>query len=185
VRRIEAVCGERCVELMQSRDRQLARLARMMNAGLDEVDARVTALLDENKALQREVNKWKQAAATGSAVDYMSRVKEVKGVKVLATEAEGLDAPGLRMMVDSLRDKLGSGVVVLGSRVEDRVLLCVGVTKDLIGVVKAGDVIKNVAPIVGGGGGGKPDLAQAGGKLPEKLPEAMERAAEIVGSLLK
>jgi alanyl-tRNA synthetase len=185
VRRIEAVCGEPCVELTQSRDRQLARIARLVNAGLDDVDARVTALIDENKALQREVNKWKQAAATGSAIDHASRVREVRGVKVLATEVEGLDASGLRMMTDSLRDKLGSGVVVLGSRDNDNVLLCVGVTKDLTGAIKAGDVVKNLAPIVGGSGGGKPDLAQAGGKLPDKLPEAIERAAEVVGGLMK
>jgi alanyl-tRNA synthetase len=185
VRRIEAVCGEPCVELIQNRDRQLARVARLVNAGLDEIDARVSALIEENKTLQREVNKWKQAAATGSAVDYLARVREVRGVKVLATEVEGLDASGLRMTIDSLRDKLGSGVVVLGSRDDDKVLLCAGVTKDLTGKVKAGDVIKNLAPIVGGGGGGKPDLAQAGGKLPDKLPEAIERAAEVVESLLK
>ena len=185
VRRIEAVCGEPCIELIQNRDRQLANLARLVNAGLDEVDARVQSVVEENRALQREVNKWKQAAATGSAVDYATRVREVDGVKVLATEVEGLDAPGLRMMVDSLRDKLGSGVVVLGSTAEGKVLLCVGVTKDLTGKIKAGDVIKKLAPIVGGGGGGKPDLAQAGGKLPEKLPEAIESAPDIVGGLLK
>ena len=185
VRRIEAVCGEPCVELIQNRDRQLGRIAQLVNAGLDEVEARVQTLMDENRSLQREVNKWKQAAATGSAVDYMARVRDVRGVKVLATEVEGLDASSLRMMTDSLRDKLGSGVVVLGSRADDKVLLCVGVTKDLTGAIKAGDVIRNLAPIVGGGGGGKPDLAQAGGKLPDKLPEAIERAAEIVGALLK
>ncbi|HPC15272.1 MAG TPA: alanine--tRNA ligase [Candidatus Hydrogenedentes bacterium] len=184
VRRIEAVCGEPAVEMIQARDRQLAHSAHLLNAPLDELHARIQAMLEENKRLTREVAKWKQAAVSGAAVDYMSRVREVKGIKVLASEVEGQDAAGLRMALDNLRDKLGSGVVVLGSAVENKVFLCVGVTKDLTARVKAGEIIKNLAPIVGGGGGGKPDMAQAGGKHPEKLPEAIGKAVDIVDGLL-
>jgi len=115
----------------------------------------------------------------------MSRVRDVGGVKVLATEIDGQDAAGLRMALDNLRGKLGSGVVILGSVQDDRVLLCVGVTKDLTGRVKAGDIIKGLAPIVGGGGGGKAEMAQAGGRFPDKLPEAIAQASEVVGALLK
>jgi alanyl-tRNA synthetase len=89
------------------------------------------------------------------------------------------------LVLDNLRDKLGSGVVILGSVNEGKVALCVGVSKDLTGRIKAGDIVKQVAPIVGGGGGGRPDMAQAGGKIPENLPEAIAKAPEIVASLLK
>ncbi|MBI5094737.1 MAG: alanine--tRNA ligase [Candidatus Hydrogenedentes bacterium] len=184
VRRIEAVCGERCVEALQSRERNLSTAAQLLNAGLDELPSRVQALIDENKRLGREVQKWKQAAATGGSVDYMSRVQEIDGVKLLASEVEGQDAAGLRMVLDSLRDKLTSGVLVLGSAAEGKASLCVSVSKDLVGKIKAGDIVKQLAPIVGGGGGGRPDMAQAGGKNPEKLGEAIATAPEVVKALL-
>ena len=184
VRRIEAVCGEPCVEYLQERERQMTQTAQLLSASGDSLCERVQALLDENKRLAREVEKWKQTAATGGAVDYMSQVKEVGGVKVLCTVVDGQDAQGLRMVLDNLRDKLGSGVIILGSTDGEKVSLCVGVTKDLTGRVKAGDIVKQVAPIVGGGGGGRPDMAQAGGKTPEKLPEAIAKAPEIVAGLL-
>ena len=185
VRRIEAVCGDVCVDVLQARDQQLASAALLLNTSVDEVEARLQALLEENKRLGREVAKWKQAAATGASVDYMSQVQEIKGVRLLAIEVEGQDASGLRLVMDKLRDKIASGVVVLGSAVEGKVLLCVGVTKDLTEKVKAGDIIKRLAPVVGGGGGGRPDMAQAGGKHPEKLPEAIDKAPEIIAALLE
>ena len=184
VRRIEAVCGEPCVDVLQARDRQLGVVAQLLNAGVDEVEPRVHALMEENKKLARDVAKWKQAALTGASVDYMSRVQEVCGIKVLAANVEDQDPAGLRILLDNLRDKIGSGVVVLGSVFEEKVSLCAGVTKDLTGRIKAGDIVKKLAPIVGGGGGGKPDMAQAGGKLPEKLPEAIAKAPETISSLL-
>jgi alanyl-tRNA synthetase len=184
VRRIEAVCGEPAVDLLQARDRQLVRGAQLLNAVPDELEPRILALMEENKRLQREVQKWKQAAVSGASVDYMARVIEVKGVRVLATEIEGQDPAGLRMALDSLRDKLGSGVVVLGSVAEGKVSICAGVSKDLTGRIKAGDIVKQLAPIMGGGGGGRPDMAQAGGKFPEKLPEAIQKAAEVIEGLL-
>jgi alanyl-tRNA synthetase len=96
-----------------------------------------------------------------------------------------MDAEGLRMALDKLRDQLGSGVIVLGTHDGEKVSLCVGVTKDLTGRIKAGDIIKQLAPIVGGNGGGRPDMAQAGGKDTAKLPEAIAKAPEVVGGLLK
>ncbi|MBI1319940.1 MAG: alanine--tRNA ligase [Candidatus Hydrogenedens sp.] len=184
VRRIEAVCGEPCVEALQLRDRQLSRTAQMLSASPDALEERVCALVEDNKRLMREVDKWKQAAATGASVDYLSRVQEISGVKVLAAEVDGQDGKGLRMVLDKLRDQLGSGVVVLGSVDGDKVALCAGVTKDLTGRIKAGDIVQRVAPIVGGGGGGRPDMAQAGGKDPAKLPEAIQQAPGIVAELL-
>jgi alanyl-tRNA synthetase len=185
VRRIEAVCGEAAVDHLQARDRQLGEMSRMMSVSQDEVAARVKSLLDENRRLNREVQKWKQAAATGGSTDYMSQVLEVDGVKLLAVEVPGQDAASLRGVLDSLREKLRSGVVVLGAADGGKAALCVGVSNDLTGRIRAGDIVKALAPIVGGGGGGRPDMAQAGGKNPEKLGEAMAKAPDVVKALLK
>ena len=185
VRRIEAVCGERGVETVQSMEQRLSQAAALLNATPDTVDERVRALLEENRRLSREVEKWKQQAATGGSVDYMSQVKEIDGIKLLATEAPGQDPKGLRMVLDSLRDKLGSGVVVVGSAAEGKASLCVAVSKDLVDRIRAGDIVKELAPVVGGGGGGRADMAEAGGKQPEKLPELIEKAPEVVKKLLQ
>ncbi len=185
VRRIEAVAGEPGIEVIQSRDRLLGHAALMLNTHAEEVVNRLEALLEENRRLNREVTKWKQAAASGGSVDYMSKVTEVGGIRLLAVEVEGQDPEGLRLLLDNLRDRLGSGVVVVGSALDDKVSLCVGVSKDLTGRVKAGDVVKQLAAMVGGGGGGRPDMAQAGGKDVAKLPETISKAAEVVGALLK
>ena len=184
VRRLEAVCGEPAVEVLQARERQLTGTAQMLSANPNELKERVQALVEENRRLGREVEKWKQAAATGASVDYLSQVQEVGGVKVLAAQVEGQDAKGLRAVLDNLRDRLGSGVIVLGAGGEGKVALCVGVSKDLTGRVKAGEIVKAIAPVVGGGGGGRPDMAQAGGKDVEKLPEALNMVPEVVQGML-
>jgi alanyl-tRNA synthetase len=184
VRRIEAVCAERALETIQTQEEQLSRVAQMLNASTDTVLARVQAVLEENRRLNREVTRWKQAAATGGAVDYMSRVQDVDGIKLLAVEVANQDADGLRHVMDKLRDQLGSGVVVLASAAEDKAVLCVGVTKDLTSRAKAGDLVKRLASIVGGGGGGRADMAQAGGKHPEKVGEAIAQAPEILRQCL-
>ncbi|MFP4502898.1 MAG: alanine--tRNA ligase [Candidatus Hydrogenedentota bacterium] len=185
VRRIEAVCGEHAVDVIQARDRQLSELSRMMSVHQDEVAQRVKTLIEENRKLARDVQKWKQAAATGASTDYMSQVQEIAdGVKLLAAEVPGQDAKSLRGVMDQLRDKLHSGVIVLGAADGEKAALCVGVSKDLTAKVKAGDIVKQLAPIVGGGGGGRPDMAQAGGKDPAKLPEAIAKAPEVVKGLI-
>lgn len=184
IRRIEAVCGDPAVEAVQAKAASLDGAARLLNTTADQLAARVEALLQENKRLQREVDKWKQAAATGGSVDYMSQVQEVDGVRLLAVEIAGQDAKGLRMVMDSLRDKMGSGVLVLGSGADGKASLCVAVTKDLTARIKAGDIVGRLAPVVGGGGGGRPDMAQAGGKLPDRVPEAIGQAADVVRALL-
>jgi alanyl-tRNA synthetase len=186
VRRIEAVCGAPSVEVVQARERQLLGAAHLLSARPDELEARLRALLDENRRLGREVDKWKQAAATGGGgTDLMSQVKEIKGVKALVMHLSDMDAKSLRALLDQCRDKLGSGVVVLGSDCEGKVALAAGVTKDLTKRISAGDIVSRLAPLVGGGGGGRPDMAQAGGKDVDKLPDAMKQAEDIIGDLLK
>ncbi|MCC6153957.1 MAG: alanine--tRNA ligase, partial [Candidatus Hydrogenedentes bacterium] len=184
VRRIEAVCGETAVDTLQARERSLQGTAQLLATTPDQLETRVNALLEENKRLQRELAKWKQQAAVGGQTDFMQQVKQVDGLQLLAVQMDGLDAEGLRGAMDKLREKLPSGVLVLGSANEGKASLCVGVSKDLTAKVKAGDIVKQLAPIVGGGGGGQPHLAQAGGKQPEKLPELIEKTPEVVKALI-
>jgi len=184
VRRIEAVCGETGFALMQARESMAARAAALLNASPTDLEDRVTALLHEKKQLEREVAKWKQAAATGGSVDYMSHVQDIGDVKLLAAEVQGQDASGLRLVLDKLRDQLASGVIVLGAAADGKVSVCVAVSEDLTGRVQAGKVVKELAPIIGGGGGGRADMAQAGGKTPENLPKLLESAPDVIRALL-
>jgi len=185
VRRIEAVCGDAAIEAIQAREGQLMAAAHLLSARPDALEERIRALMDENRKLSREVDKWKQAAATGGGTDHMSRAVDVNGVKVLALQLDGLDAKALRVALDQFKDKIGSGVVVLGSAVDDKVALIAGVTKDLTGRVSAGEIVKQISPLVEGSGGGRADMAQAGGKNVAGLPAAMAAAAEVVAKLVK
>lgn len=185
VRRIEAVCGEPCLDMLQERERQFQAVLQTLSARPDEVEKRLHALIEENKRLQRDVEKWKQTAATGSGKDLMSQVQEIKGLKVLIIRLADLDAKSLRTVLDQYKDKLGSGVVVLGGGGEGKVALAAGVTKDLVSRISAGDIVSRLAPLVGGGGGGRADMAQAGGKDIEKLPEALKKAETIIAELIK
>ncbi len=184
VRRIEAVCAEPCVDVLQAHERSLMKSSQILNASADQLDQRVKALMEENRRLQREVTRWKQAAATGGSADYADQIQDVDGLKVLAAEVDGQDAEGLRLVMDKLRERVPSGVVVLGSALEGKASLCVAVSKDLTNRIRAGDIVKQLAPMVGGGGGGRPDMAQAGGKQPEKLPEVIRRTPEVIKALL-
>jgi alanyl-tRNA synthetase len=184
VRRIEAICGEPSVEAIQMQGRQLNGTAQLLKTSLDSVEDRVKTLLEENRKLVKEVDKWKAAAAAGNIGALMEQAQDVNGIQVIAASVDGQDGKGLKSLIEKMRDKLGSGIIVLGSPGEGKVALNVCVTSDLIKQIKAGDIVKQVAPIVGGGGGGKPDMAQAGGKIPEKLPEALAQVPAIVKGLL-
>jgi alanyl-tRNA synthetase len=185
VRRIEAVCGEPCVTTLQARERQLNHTAQLLHTSLDSVEDRVRILLEDNRKLAKEVEKWKAAAAAGNIAELLDQAQDIGGVKLIAASVDGQDGKGIKTLLEKMRDKIGSGVIVLGSIADDKVSLGVCVTNDLTGRIKAGDIVKLVAPIVGGGGGGKPDMAQAGGKMPEKLPEALAKTPEIVKGLLQ
>ena len=138
----------------------------------------------EIKRLQRELDQVRMKSATASAADIGEKIKEVRGVKVLAHRVDNLERPQMRTLVDQLRDKLGSGVVVLGSASNGNVALIVGVTKDLTSRIQAGKVIAPVAQKVGGKGGGRPDIAEAGGKDPGSLDAALGEAYRVVETLL-
>jgi alanyl-tRNA synthetase len=138
----------------------------------------------ELKRLQRELDQARMKQASSSVASLGGKIKEVRGVKVLAHRVDNLERPQMRTLVDQLRDKIGSGVVVLGSATNGNVALIVGVTKDLTARIQAGKVIACVAQKVGGKGGGRPDLAEAGGKDPAALDEALGEAYGVVDSLL-
>ena len=139
----------------------------------------------EIKRLQRELDQARMKSASSTVASANENVKDVRGVKVLSRRVDNLERAQMRTLVDQLRDKLGSGIVVLGSASDGRVALIVGVTKDLTNRVQAGKVIGPVAQKVGGSGGGRPDMAEAGGKNPEALDAALAGVYEVVDALLK
>jgi alanyl-tRNA synthetase len=134
---------------------------------------RAEKLIERQRELQREVDALQGKLNAAQSGDLLSQVKTVAGVGLLAVQVQVADIKALRDMADQLRDKLGSGVLVLGAELDGKANLLVAVTKDLVDRFKAGDLVGKLAPIVGGRGGGKPELAQAGGPQPEKLPEAL------------
>jgi alanyl-tRNA synthetase len=139
---------------------------------------------EELKKLRKELDQVRMKAASTSVQEASENVRKVKGVKVLATRADNVDRANLRVLIDNLRNKLGSGVVVLGSVSDGKVALIVGVTKDLTSRVQAGKIIAEVAKRVGGSGGGRPDMAEAGGKDPGALDAALADSYRVVENLL-
>ncbi|MBM75688.1 MAG: alanine--tRNA ligase, partial [Proteobacteria bacterium] len=172
VRRIEALTGRKAVEHLQRRDQLLTQSAQELKSLPEDIHHAIGRLVKDKKRLEKELEHVKTELARAAAGDLLQEAQEFNGIKVLSAEFSG-DPKALREEADRLRNKLGSGVVVLGSRTNG-VKLVAAVTKDLAGSkVHAGNLIREVAKRVGGGGGGRPDLAQAGGKNPEQLPEAL------------
>jgi alanyl-tRNA synthetase len=173
VRRIEAVTGRGALEWVRSGEQALKNVAALLKGGRDDVGAKVAQLVERTRELEREVQNLKTKLATGSSRDLLQEAREINGIKVLVARLDGTDAKALQEAADRCKDRLGSGVVVLGGVDDDKVRLVAGVTKDLTGTFKAGQLIQLVAKRVGGSGGGRPDFAQGGGTLPEKLDEAL------------
>jgi alanyl-tRNA synthetase len=173
VRRIEAVCGDIAMQRIQQQQALLDAVATELKAQPAEAAARVTQMLDHAKALEKELARLKSKLAAAQGDDLVSQAVEVKGVKVIAATLEGADATALRETLDKLKDKLKSAAIVLASTGEGKVSLIAGVTADLTGKVKAGELVNFVAQQVGGKGGGRPDMAQAGGTNPSALPAAL------------
>jgi alanyl-tRNA synthetase len=144
------------------------------------VEKAVTALIEEKKTLEKELARLRSKLAMGQGTDLASQATEVKGIKVLATTVDGADAKALREALDSLKDRLKSAAIVLATADGARVSLIAGVTSDLTAKLKAGELVNHVAQQVGGKGGGRPDMAQAGGTNPEKLPQALQSVRDWV-----
>src|SRR6266849_8255851 len=184
VRRIEAVTGVGALEHYQQRAQLLNQIASKLNVGEDAVLATVEKLSETAKHLEKELEAQKRKGALGQLDDLTAQVQMVKGVKVIAAEVANIDREGLRQLVDSLRQKLGSGVVALGMPDDGKVALIAGVTKDLTAKVHAGKLIQALAKLVGGSGGGRPDLAEAGGKDTAALKSALQAIPSLLEPLL-
>jgi len=169
VRRIEAVTGREAFAHFQKAEEELKRAAGLFKAGQMEVYDRAEKVLKEKRELEKEIEAIKGKLAAKDSGDLIGQMKEINGVKVLATEVGISDAKTLRDFGDKLRDKLVSGIILLGSKAGEKAMLLCMVTKDLTGKYHAGNIIKELAPLVGGSGGGRPDMAQAGGSQPENL----------------
>ena len=185
VRRIEAVTGQGALDWVAQTDQVLRELAAMVKAGREDVEDKVRQLIDRSRKLEKEVAGLKSKLASGQGNDLSSAAVDVGGLKVVATRVDGADAPALRETVDQLKNKLRSAAIVLASvQAPDRVVLIAGVTPDHSATVKAGELVNFVAQKIGGRGGGRADMAQAGGNDPTKLDEALAAAAEWVRSKL-
>ncbi len=184
VRRIEAITGDRALSEYQKAITALRSVAGMLNAGEDEVVAALERKLEEVKQIEKQLEASKRKAAGSVASDLVSQAKEVKGVRLIAAKVDGFDREALRQMVDTLRQKMGSGVVALGTADDGKVALIVGVTKDLNPKVDAGKIVQELAKLVGGSGGGRPDLAEAGGKDTSGLQNAIDQVYPLLDRLL-
>ena len=173
VRRVEAVTGEGALALVQQQEMQLRQVADAVKAQPQEAVARVAQILDNVKSLEKELATLKSKLASAQGDELLTQAQDINGVKVLAARLDGADARALRETLDKLKDKLHSAVIVLASVADGKVSLIAGVTPDLTARVKAGDLVNMVAQQVGGKGGGRPDMAMAGGTQPEHLAVAL------------
>jgi alanyl-tRNA synthetase len=182
-RRIEAITGLDSLKAFQSERDIVNSLGQTLNARPEELAAKVAGLQEETRRLTRELQQAKMNAAIGGS-SQQDDTEDVGGVKLVAREVTGLDKDGLRALVDRHRSRIKSGVVVLAAPSDGKVSIVVGVTPDLIKKIPAGQVVKQLAPIVGGGGGGRPDFAEAGGKDPSKIREMLAAARAVVEKLV-
>ena len=184
--RIEALTGNNVIEYYRQMEENLHTIAKTLKTSPAEITEKITHLQKEVKELQSENESLKSKMAQDSLGNVMDQVVEVKGVKVLASAVDGVDMNGLRDLGDQLKEKLGEGVVVLASAKDGKVSLLAMATQGAMDKgAHAGNLIKAAAAIVGGGGGGRPNMAQAGGKNPDKIPEAIAKVAELVEGQLK
>ncbi|MGH9470047.1 MAG: alanine--tRNA ligase [Terriglobia bacterium] len=183
-RRIEALTGTGSLEYMRRTSDTLAQLAETLRARPEELLDAAERLAESEKKLRKELDSSRLKRASASAGDLIEKTRDVKGVRVLAARVESLDRPALRQMVDQLRARLGAGVIVLGSAADGKVSLVAAVSKDLTARLDAGKIVKEAAAIVQGSGGGRKDLAEAGGKDPSRLDESLQAVGGIVDKML-
>ncbi|AJE02212.1 alanine--tRNA ligase [Geobacter pickeringii] len=181
VRRIEALTGAAALRHVQELEEERRQVAALIKAEGGDNLGRLQKLLARQKEMQRELETLQGKLNAARSADLLADIREVGGVKVLAVQVEIDDPKKLRELADTLKDRVGSGVVALGCEKEGKANLLVAVTKDLTGRLRAGDLIRQLAPVIGGSGGGKPELAQAGGSDPARLAEALEQVYCLVG----
>jgi alanyl-tRNA synthetase len=174
VRRIEATTGEGALAWVHDQEARLNEAAAALKAPPHEVGQKIAQIMDNVRNLEKELGRLKSKLASAQGDELVDRAVDVKGIKVLAAALDGADAKALRETLDKLKDKLKSAAIVLAASDGAKVSLIAGVTSDLTSKIKAGELVNHVAQQVGGKGGGRPDMAQAGGTRPENLPQALE-----------
>jgi alanyl-tRNA synthetase len=180
VRRLEAVTGARALEFVRQEEQTLDRLAGLVKSDRTQLESRLQKLLERHKELEREVEALQARLNSGRFAELLAQAREVAGTRLLTARVDGLDGKGLRELADQLRDRLGTGVIVLGGEVDGKANLLVAVSSDLTGRFAAGQLIRPLAELVGGKGGGRPELAQAGGTRPEGLSQALAAAESLL-----
>ncbi|MDH5182768.1 MAG: alanine--tRNA ligase, partial [Gammaproteobacteria bacterium] len=180
IRRIEAVCGDRALDRIQQQQDILEQAASTLKVPAVELPTKLAQTMDSVKALEKELSRLKAKLASSAGSDLASQAQEIGGIKVLAAKLDGVDVEGLRSTLDQLKAKLGTAAIILGSSHGNKVSLVAGVTKDATDRIKAGELVNSVAQQVGGKGGGRPDMAQAGGSEPAKLDGALAGVAKWV-----
>lgn len=185
VRRIEALTGKPCIDWIESRDKMLASITGLVKSPAEKVVDKVSQLIENNKKLEKELSRLKSKLASSAGGELASQAVDVNGINVLAVKLDDVDPKALRDMVDQLKNKLGSSAIVLATVQQNKVSLIAGVSKDQTKLIKAGDLVNAVATKVGGKGGGRPDMAQAGGTDPAGLEEALKQVPAWVAAQLK
>ncbi|WP_076464688.1 alanine--tRNA ligase [Marinobacterium stanieri] len=184
VRRIEAVTGMQALQWINSGEQVLSEIASLVKGNRETALDKVRGLNERSRQLEKEIERLAAKLASAQSGDLLNQVQEVGGIKVLAAQLEGVEPKALRDMLDQLKNKLGSGIVVLMTAQNDKVSLVAGVTKDLTGQVKAGDLVRELASRLGGKGGGRPDMAQGGGTDVGAMPAALSAVPELVAASL-
>ena len=186
IRRIEALTGRAAIKYMEEKQRLLKEACAALKCTEKDVLKKISTQGAELKEKDKEIAELKSKLTSGALDDILNSAKEINGVKSIAYALEGVDGNALRDLADKIRSKMGSGVVVLVSKLGDKVNLVTMATKDVLDKgIHCGKIIKEVATVVGGGGGGRPDMAQAGGKKPESIPQAIEVAFQTIENLVK
>ncbi|MGV8003277.1 alanine--tRNA ligase [Photorhabdus temperata subsp. temperata] len=184
IRRIEAITGKKALESVHQQANLLQDIAQLVKSDINNLSEKVRVTLDKTKVLEKELQQLKDQQATQESSSLASKAKDVNGVKLLVSQLSNTEPKMLRTMVDDLKNQLGSAIIVLSTISDDKVSLIVGVTKDLTARIKAGELISSVAQQIGGKGGGRPDMAQAGGSDVQALPSALDSVEEWVASRL-
>jgi len=180
VRRIEAVAGKSAYFAMQEENKTLISIRSLLKVSPEEEINRIKKVLEKSREMEKEICLLKEKLVSGKGSDLDNDTQKIGNMSLLVKQFEGMDAKTLRSFIDNAKNKIKSGVVIVGSTTNGKVLLAAGVTKDLEGSFHAGNILKEISSIVGGSGGGRPDMAQAGGIHTEKLEEALDRAREII-----
>ncbi len=185
MRRIEAITGAEAVKYTQEMDKNIADIQFLLNSPRKDISKQIEKLKGTLKEREKEVREIKQKLTNIKYERDDEKIRNVQGISLLTQVVRGLDHMELRQLADTLKQKIGSGIVILGAPSEEKVFLVIAVSKDLVHRIQADELIKDMAPLVGGGGGGRPDFAQAGGTKPEVIEKVLKESPSYIEEALK